>query len=167
VKVYGRERFVTYTVGAVPTVTTTLLQTGGNFVSLSGNITNNNGSGITQRGFYYSTSPNVTTSSTKVIVTGFTGDTGVFQGDITNLTPGTTYYFRAYAINTTGTGLASTDTQVTNLTSGVTATEGMVNASGTAYKTATAYDTGGKITLTITTPTLVTSDLFKFLIQSS
>lgn len=63
--------------------------------------------------------------------------------------------------------VGASDTQVTNLTTGVTATAGMVNASGTAYKTATAYDTGGKITLTITTPTLETTALSKFLIQSS
>ena len=63
--------------------------------------------------------------------------------------------------------VGSSDTQVTNLTAGVTATAGMVNASGTAYKTATAYDDTGKITLTITTPTLETTALSKFLIQSS
>ena len=53
------------------------------------------------------------------------------------------------------------------LPGGITATAGMVNTSGTAYKTATPYDTAGSITLTVTTPTLLTSTISKFLIQAS
>jgi hypothetical protein len=66
--------------------------------------------------------------------------------------------------------VGSSDTQVTNLTAGVTATAGMVTSAGAAYKsasTAVPYDDTGKITLTITTPTLETTALSKFLIQSS
>lgn len=66
--------------------------------------------------------------------------------------------------------VGSSDTQVTNLTAGVTATAGLVTSAGAAYKsasTAVPYDNAGKITLTITTPTLATTDLSKFLIQSS
>lgn len=61
-------------------------------------------------------------------------------------------------------------TPVTNLTSGVTATAGLVTSAGAAYKTnstAVPYDETGKITLTITSPTLATTSLSKFLIQSS
>jgi len=64
----------------------------------------------------------------------------------------------------------SASTLVTGLPAGITATAGMVNASGSAYKsasTAVPYDTAGSITLTATTPTLLTSTVSKFLIQAS
>ena len=64
----------------------------------------------------------------------------------------------------------SASTLVTGLPAGITATTGMVNASGSAYKSATTavpYDTAGSITLTVTTPTLLTSTVSKFLIQAS
>ena len=63
--------------------------------------------------------------------------------------------------------VGSASTLVTGLPGGITATAGMVNTSGTAYKTATPYDTAGSITLTVTTPTLLTSTVSKFLIQAS
>jgi len=66
--------------------------------------------------------------------------------------------------------VGTSNTLVTNLTDGVTATEGMVTSAGAAYKsasTAVPYDDNGKITLTITTPLLETTVLSKFLIQSS
>jgi hypothetical protein len=43
----------------------------------------------------------------------------------------------------------------------------MVNGSAVAYKTGVAYDEFGSITLTVTTPTLLTSTVSKFLIQAS
>jgi hypothetical protein len=64
----------------------------------------------------------------------------------------------------------TTSTPVTGLPAGITATAGMVNASGSAYKsasTAVNYDAAGSITLTVTTPTLLTSTVSKFLIQAS
>jgi len=66
--------------------------------------------------------------------------------------------------------VGSSSTLVTGLPAGITATAGMVNASGSAYKsasTAVPYDTAGSITLTVTTPTLLTSTVSKFLIQAS
>ncbi len=66
--------------------------------------------------------------------------------------------------------VGESSTLVTGLPGGITATAGMVNASGSAYKsasTAVPYDTAGSITLTVTTPTLLTSTISKFLIQAS
>jgi hypothetical protein len=63
--------------------------------------------------------------------------------------------------------VGSSSTLVTGLTSGITATAGMVNGSAVAYKTGVAYDAFGSITLTVTTPTLLTSTVSKFLIQAS
>lgn len=66
--------------------------------------------------------------------------------------------------------VGTTSTAVTGLPAGITATAGMVNASGAAYKsaaTAVNYDAAGAVTLTVTTPTLLTSTISKFLIQAS
>jgi hypothetical protein len=66
--------------------------------------------------------------------------------------------------------VGSASTLVTGLPAGITATSGMVNASGAAYKSATTavnYDAAGSITLTVTTPTVLTSTVSKFLIQAS
>jgi len=63
--------------------------------------------------------------------------------------------------------VGSSSTLVTGLPAGITATAGMVNSSAVAYKTGVAYDEFGSITLTVTTPTLLTSTVSKFLIQAS
>jgi len=63
--------------------------------------------------------------------------------------------------------VGSSSTLVTGLPAGITATAGMVNASGSAYATAVPYGATGSITLTVTTPTLLTSTVSKFLIQAS
>jgi uncharacterized protein (TIGR02145 family) len=65
-----------------------------------GNITNNGGSLVTQRGVCYSTSVNPTTANS-TIISG--SGTGSFTSNLTGLTANTTYYVRAYAINSAGT----------------------------------------------------------------
>lgn len=61
-----------------------------------GNITNDGGNSITSRGVCWSSNQIPTTADSKT--TDGTG-TGIFTSSITGLTPGTTYYVRAYAIN--------------------------------------------------------------------
>jgi uncharacterized protein (TIGR02145 family) len=95
---------ITYTInnpGSLASITTTAVTsiTGTTAVS-GGNITNDGGSLITQRGICYSTTPIPTTSNTTVI--GGSG-TGLFACNLTGLIPNTTYYVRAYAINSAGT----------------------------------------------------------------
>jgi len=63
--------------------------------------------------------------------------------------------------------VGSSSTLVDGLPGGITATAGMVNGSAVAYKTGVAYDENGSITLTVTTPTLLTSTVSRFLIQAS
>jgi uncharacterized protein (TIGR02145 family) len=65
-----------------------------------GNITNDGGSAITERGVVYGTSPNPTISNYKV--TAGTG-TGTFTATMAPLASQQTYYARAYAINSSGT----------------------------------------------------------------
>jgi hypothetical protein len=79
-------------------------------VTFIGDVTSNGGSSVTERGFVYSTNPNPTISDSKVVVG--TG-TGSFTGTTPALTSGT-YYFRAYATNSTGTsyGASLTDSFV-------------------------------------------------------
>jgi hypothetical protein len=65
-----------------------------------GNITNDGGEAVTARGVCWSTTANPTTNDN--ITSEGTG-TGSFASNISGLTPGTTYYIRAYATNNIGT----------------------------------------------------------------
>jgi uncharacterized protein (TIGR02145 family) len=72
----------------------------GSTATSGGNIINDGGSAITQRGIVWSTSPNPTTADN------FTIDgsgTGSFSSNLTGLVVSTTYYLRAYATNNAGT----------------------------------------------------------------
>ena len=62
----------------------------------NGNVTFDGNTTVTSRGICYSTSSNPTTSSSKV--TSGSG-TGSFSASLTGLSPNTTYYYRAYDIN--------------------------------------------------------------------
>jgi hypothetical protein len=93
-----------------PVVLSTSASTVSGVVTFIGDVTSNGGSSVTERGFVYSTNPNPTISDSKVVVG--TG-TGSFTGTTPALTSGT-YYFRAYATNSTGTsyGASLTDSFV-------------------------------------------------------
>ncbi|HEY3369663.1 MAG TPA: FISUMP domain-containing protein [Prolixibacteraceae bacterium] len=87
---------------SLPTVTTTaatnITSTG---ATLGGNVISDGNATVTERGICYSTSESPTTSSSKVVIG---GGTGSFSSTITGLSPNTTYYVRAYAINSKDTG---------------------------------------------------------------
>lgn len=84
---------------AVPTVVTTVAASISTVSAVSGgNVTNSGSSSVTERGVYYSTSPIPTSGSPGGV------GTGVFTVGLNYLTPNTTYYYRAYAKNTAGTG---------------------------------------------------------------
>lgn len=65
-----------------------------------GNVTSDGNADVTTRGVCWGTSQNPITSSSKT--SDGTG-TGAFTSSLTGLTPGTTYYVRAYATNSEGT----------------------------------------------------------------
>jgi uncharacterized protein (TIGR02145 family) len=73
-------------------------------VSISSNVTYDGGVNVTSRGVCWSTTSNPTTSDSK---TTDGAGTGIYASSVTGLTYGTTYYFRSYATNSTGTGYSS------------------------------------------------------------
>jgi len=97
---YGNQITV-ITLAILPTITTTELSSiTSNSASSGGNIANDGGASIIARGVCWSTSQNPTITNTKT--SDATGK-GVFSSSITGLTPGLTYYIRAYATNSIGT----------------------------------------------------------------
>ena len=89
----------------LPTVTTSQVSDITLVSAVSGgNVTDDGGSAVTERGICWSTSHNPTTSGNHA--NSGTG-TGSFSVQMTGLTPGTTYYVRAYAKNSAGTAYGS------------------------------------------------------------
>lgn len=81
-----------------PTVSTTeVSEIKSNSAKVGGNVTSDGGSNITERGVFYST--NTVSSGTKMEIG---NGTGLFSTTLSGLNPGTTYYVKAYAINTEG-----------------------------------------------------------------
>ena len=94
-----------------PTVTTTTPSSiGQSTATLGGEVTDNGGESVTERGVVYSTSSNPTTSDTKVQIG---SGTGTFSQGVTGLSESTQYYVRAYAINSIGTSYGSEETFTT------------------------------------------------------
>jgi uncharacterized protein (TIGR02145 family) len=65
-----------------------------------GNIGNDGGNAITQRGVCWSTTPNPTTANS---ISSNGSGLGSYSSNLTGLSPNTLYYVRAYAINSVGT----------------------------------------------------------------
>lgn len=73
----------------------------GTTANTGGNITNDGGAAVTARGVCWGTNQTPTINDNK---TSDGNGNGSFISNITNLTPNTTYYVRAYATNSEGTG---------------------------------------------------------------
>ncbi len=101
---YGEEQSFT-TLAVVPAVsTTTATAITSTTATLNGNITSDGGAEITARGFVYATSnADLIIGTTGVANVVVSGTTGVFTENITGLTAGTAYYYRAYATNSVDT----------------------------------------------------------------
>ncbi len=116
-----------------------------NIATIGGNITNNGGSGITESGVVFSTSPaptrggfGVVDSTTNPLVTG-----GTFTKNVTGLLNATTYYYRAYAVNAVGTSYGADSTFTTN----AAATAPTVLKIAATNVSDTGVNIGGNITL--------------------
>lgn len=117
----------TVSTGAVTNITTSSATGNGSIVSDGGNA-------VTERGFCWSTSHNPSITGTHVVAE---GDANDFSAALTNLSPNTTYYVRAYAANGTGTAYGD-EVQFTTLSISV---PGVTTASVTNIGNTTA--TGG------------------------
>src|SRR5688572_18020955 len=91
--------------GSIATITNTqvvkVFQNSDTIITISANITSDGGFSITERGIVYGLTPNPTVSDSKV--TSATNGVGSFSGALPPITANTTYYARAYAINSVGT----------------------------------------------------------------
>ena len=93
----------------LPTVSAVTLSATGATISMTSNVLSDGGATVTERGVCWSTSQNPTTSSDH------TADSGTGTGAFTvsgSLTPGNTYYVRAYATNSEGTAYGAEVTYV-------------------------------------------------------
>lgn len=120
----------------LPTISTVTLSITAATVSMTANVISDGGATVTERGVCWSTSQHPTTSSDH------TADSGTGIGEFTvngSLTPGTTYYVRAYATNSEGTAYGAEVTYVTpNLPT--------VTTSAVSNVASTTATTGGNVT---------------------
>ena len=98
---------------SAPTVTTVeATNVTSSSATVGGNVTNDNGTSVTERGVCWATTDNPTVSGNK-IVSG--KGTGSFSVTLSSLSAGTTYYVRAYAKNNEGTSYGTTITFTPNI----------------------------------------------------
>lgn len=117
---------------AAPSVTTSAAT---NFstssATLGGSVTSTGGSDSSERGIYYSTTDGFA-EGTGTKVSDLTGGfgTGSFTQDVTGLDAGTTYFYRAFATNTNGTGYGTQASFITIPGAPATPTASAVTSSG-------------------------------------
>ena len=112
----------------LPTLTTTISSIKGTSAVIGGDITNNGGGAVTSRGVCWGTSSNPTTGDNST-VNG--SGTGIFTSNLSGLTRKTTYYVRAYAINSAG---ISYGNEVSFTTTNAVYGNGLTDASGNTYQ---------------------------------
>jgi type II secretory pathway pseudopilin PulG len=137
--------FTTLTANVVPTVTTpTATAITSNSATLGADVTSLGiPATITARGTCYGTTPNPVTNC---VAEGGT-TTGVFTQARTGFTAGTTYYYRGYATNSTGTGYSA---------DGMFATVAICSVAAATVGTPTTYDNAGSVSAVVAKPTGVT-----------
>ena len=151
----------------LPTLTTGALSliTSSSAVS-GGTISSDGGASITARGVCWSTSTNPTIALTTKTNDG-TG-TATFTSNISNLTPGTIYYVRAYATNSLGTSYGNeitfsalaviptiTTSTVSTITTSTASSGGTISSDGGASITArgVCWSTSANPTIALSTKT--------------
>lgn len=140
---YGEQ--VTFTTLApAPVVATLTTDEASSVTSFSatsgGNITSDGGAAVTLRGICWSTTENPTVEND---TTKNGSGTGTFTSKIAGLSGSTTYYVRAYAVNSAGTAYGA---QITFTTSAPSAYVPSITTVAGSGITATTVQTGGNIT---------------------
>lgn len=133
--------------GALPILTTSNISSISGFgANAGGNVTNDGGSAVTERGVVWSTVANPTVMLSTKLSNG--SGVGSFSVRISNLKPNTLYYVRAYAINSFGTSYGNeisfrtakipvlTTSPITSITSTGATGGGNITDSGSATVTA-------------------------------
>ena len=138
---YGEEISFTTLPAQVPSISTTSLSEISSATAISGgNISSENGASILNRGVCWSTSPNPVITDSHTSEQSGLGD---FISYISDLLETTTYYVRAYAINSVGTSygneISFTTTEIKNVTSIATGKIWMDRNLG-AFKVASSID---------------------------
>ncbi len=131
----GTPQLASVETGSVSSIQSSQAQVAGNIISLG------NTDGLTQYGHAWGTKQMPTTSNNKTQL-GSTESTGTYNSTLTGLSPNTTYYVRAYAINSVGTSYGNEISFTTSYADAVVKT-GSVN--NITHNAATCY---GSITST-------------------
>lgn len=142
---------ITYTSVSAPTLSTSAASSvTSSSGTLNGSITATGGANATQSGFAYSITANLTSGVSTTTLGAQTG-TASFSSSVSSLSANTTYYFRAYATNSAGTGYGSIQsfttaaiapTLTTDAASSITSSSATLNANITATGGANAIARG-------------------------
>lgn len=142
---YGEDQTFT-TLPVVPTLTTAAItEITGNSATTGGEVTVAGGAEVTARGVVFGTEPAPTTANSK---TEDDKGTGAFESKLTGLLGNATYYVRAYATNSAGTGygpevsfktLVDLPAVTTATVTGITKTSAVLGGNVT-------YNGGGEVT---------------------
>ncbi len=132
-------------IASIPSITTDAATTITTNSAISGgNVTSDGGEIVTARGICYATTANPTITD-NIVASG--SGTGLFTANLTGLTPGTTYYVRAYATNSVGTAYGNemsfvtipvslpvlTTTNASSITNATAITGGNISSDGGAF----------------------------------
>jgi uncharacterized protein (TIGR02145 family) len=160
---YGNELSITTTALVAPTLTTiTITEVSLTSAKSGGTILSDGGDPISAKGVCWSTSANPTVDSSK---SSDGAGNATFVSALTGLTSGDTYYYRAYATNSVGTGYGNefsftttctaataTTNAATGLSTNAATLNGIINGNGSSttvtfeYGTTTSY--GSTVTAT-------------------
>lgn len=113
--------------------------------TLSGEVTDDGGAEVTERGFVYGNGANPAVGDADVVQLPMGMGTGSFTTAITSLSPGTLYHVRAYAVNNQGTAYGD-DVAFTTLTDPPPATPPTVTTGPVSGITSSRVTLSGNVT---------------------
>ncbi|MDA8443280.1 MAG: cadherin-like beta sandwich domain-containing protein, partial [Peptococcaceae bacterium] len=126
-----------------------------------GNVTSDGGYPVTARGVVYSTQQNPSIGSGSATEVDAGSGTGSFTADLTGLSPGNTYFVRAFATNAEGTAYGGQDSIITPANNAILAelalSNGLLTPAFSTSSTAYAASVANSVSSITVTPTLADS----------